>query len=152
MKKFLLCILLTFSFLFTNINSCKAYNSSIQKEYLGDGYYFETEIYQNDLELLSSSKTTSGSKKVSYKHDDTVLWTVTVKGKFTYNGNSATCTSSTVETTCPSSAWKISKKSSSKSANKAIASATGKNYLLGVCIQTVSKTVTLTCSANGKLS
>lgn len=152
MKKILLCILLTLSFLFANTNSCKAYNSSLQKEYIGDGYYFETEIFQSNLNILGSSKITAGSKKVSYKHNDTVLWTVTVNGKFTYNGISATCTNSTVETTCPSSAWKITNKSSSKSANKAIASATGKNYLLGICIQTVSKTVTLTCSTNGKLS
>ncbi len=70
----------------------------------------------------------------------------------TYNGNSATCINSDIETTCPSPVWKITNKSASKSLNKATASATGKKYINGICIQTVPKKVTLTCSSKGILS
>jgi len=41
---------------------------------------------------------------------------------------------------------------SSKSGNKAIAKATAKCYSDGAVISTTSKTVTLTCDKNGKLS
>ena len=99
-----------------------------------------------------STKTKSGHKKVTYAHDNTVLWTVQVNGTFSYTGTSAVCTNSTITTTCPSSAWKISNKSSSKSGNTAYASATGKQYLLGICIQTVNRTVSLKCSNTGILS
>ncbi len=39
-----------------------------------------------------------------------------------------------------------------KSNNKAIAKATEKKYFMSVCVQTVNKSVTLTCSNTGKLS
>lgn len=55
------------------------------------------------------------------------LWTLSVKGRFTYNGNSATCISSDIETTCPSPLREITNKSASKSLKKAIAAATKKN-------------------------
>lgn len=53
--------------------------------------------------------------------------TISVKVRFTYNGNSATCISSDIETTCPSPLREITNKSASKSLKKAIASATKKN-------------------------
>lgn len=75
------------------------------------------------------------------------MWSVSVTGTFTYNGSSCTCTKATVSTTKPSSTWSLSNKKASKSGNKAIASVTG--HAPGV---TVTRTVTLTCSATGKLS
>lgn len=48
--------------------------------------------------------------------------------------------------------WKVSGQSASKSNNKAIAKATEKKYFMSVCVQTVNKSVTLTCSNTGKLS
>lgn len=152
----IICCFLSFiccvSFALSTVNATEnGGNSSI--EYLDNGDYLVITITQDSaLAATRSTKTTSGSKKVSYMHNDTVLWTVTVSGKFSYTGSTATCTSASVSTTCPSSSWKVTNKSSSRSGNTAIARATGKNYLLGVCIQTVDRTVKLSCSSSGKLS
>jgi hypothetical protein len=52
----------------------------------------------------------------------------------------------------PDGNWKIASKSASKSGNQAKASATAKRYLVSLVVQTVSKTVILTCSKTGALS
>lgn len=145
-------IVFVFVLLFLNVTPCKADNISVTKYILENGDYIEIELIQDEVVFLRSSRTICGSKKVSYKKGSTVLWSVAVKGTFTYDGNSATCINADVSTTCPSSAWKISNKSASKSLNKAIASATAKNYIKGVCIQTVSKKAILSCNAKGNLN
>ena len=97
-----------------------------------------------------ATNTKTASKTEKYKNSNgTVMWSVTVKGTFTYTGSSSTCKSASVSTTCPSSSWNVSNPSASKSGNKAIASATGKNRGSGL---SVTRKVTLTCSANGTLS
>lgn len=145
-------IVFIFVLLFLNVIPCKADNISVTKYFLENGDYIEIELIQDNDGFLKSSHTKSGSKKISYKNDNTILWTISVKGRFTYNDNSATCINSDIETTCPSPVWKITNKSASKSLNKATASATGKKYINGICIQTVPKKVTLTCSSKGILS
>lgn len=119
-------------------------------EFFDDGYYFEIITIQDNIK--SRANTVSGTRTVKYKNGDTVLWTVSLNASFIYTGSSATCTSSSVSTTCPSSAWKITNKSASKSENTATAKVTAKQYLAGISIQTVNKTVTLSCDDNGKLS
>lgn len=157
MKKIICCFLsliCCISFSLSAIHATEAKNNSDSYiEYLDNGdYLMITLIQESSLVSSRAPKTTSGSKKVSYMHDNTVLWTVTVSGKFSYTGSTSTCTSASVSTTCPSSSWKIVNKSSSKSGNTAIAKATGKKYLSGVCIQTVDRIVKLSCSSSGKLS
>ena len=146
-------IIFVLMLLFLNVTPCSADNISVTTYFLENGDYLEIELIQSGTDFLSrSSRTTSGSKKVSYKKGSTVLWSVSVKGTFTYDGDNALCINADVSTTCPSKAWQISKSFASKSLNKAIASATAKNYIKGVCIQTVSKKATLTCNAKGNLS
>lgn len=77
---------------------------------------------------------------------------MTVTGTFNYNGSSATCTSSKVSTKIYNDAWKISSSSSSKSGNKATAKATGKEYFLGIAINSITRSVTLTCDGKGNVS
>mgnify|MGYP001623829458 CR=1 FL=1 len=112
----------------------------------------ENEYASNDLSLLSAS-TVKKKKTVTYKSTSgTILWSVTVHGTFSYNGTSAKCTSSSVSVTCPSSNWKISKKSSGKSGATATATASAKQYQNNSYLRTVTKTVKLTCSKTGKFS
>lgn len=127
-------------------------------EYLDDGSYYETIITDepsaaNGTSIAANTKTATKSKTTYFKNaDGDTMWYVKVTGTFTYGNGSAKCTKSTVTAASKNSDWKITSKSSNKSANKASATATAKKYHLGVVIQTKSKTVTLTCSPTGNFS
>lgn len=120
--------------------------------------YAEEYYYEETIEIISTSQTRAtntktGSKIAACKNSSgEVQWTVTVTGTFTYNGTSSTCTKASVSTKIVNDIWRITSASSSKSSNKAIATATAKRYLLGVELAPETKTVTLTCDKNGNLS
>ena len=123
----------------------------VDVEYLEDVTYFETIL--EEIPSTARSTTKSGSKTVNYKNGKgKLLWSVTVHGKFTYNGKKSSCTKATVSTTCPSKTWKIASSSAKKNGADAIGTATAKQYVDGVFSQSKTKTVTLHCSASGKLS
>ena len=129
----------------------KAIDSNIEIEMLSDGSYFETSIIEEPDTRVSNTK--SATKTVNYKNSKgNILWSVSVHGTFTYTGSSSKCISSTVSAISHDNNWKITSKSSSKSGNKATAKATAKLYQSGIAIQTINRTVTLTCSANGNMS
>lgn len=137
----------------------KTENPKVQRiiEQAKDGYYYETIIEVNPAlkSGVSGTKasTKTGTKTVNYKNSaGVVMWYVKVTGTFTYGNGSATCTSSTVSAASNNKCWKIASKSSSKTGNKAKASATAKQYQAGVLKKTMTKNVTLTCSSNGTLS
>lgn len=152
-KLFLLTIILTMSFCLPVMADNMPETETVK--IFDDGSYIETSITaeNSSAELFTTNKTKSGNKTYTYKSDlGKTLWTVTVKGTFTYNGKSAKCTASSVSTTCPSSNWKLSDKKSSKSGATAKASAVAKKYVDGTYIKTLHPTVNLTCSKSGKLS
>ena len=155
MKK-LLCLFLSLSifcgFTATAYASDCATHDSI--EYLEDGSYFITTVTDNPEIAIPFSTTCSGSKTTAYySSSGSKLWSVTVTGTLTYgNGSRAACTKSTVSTNVYSSSWKITYSSASRSGNSASATATGTLYRNSAPIDSVTKTVTLTCSANGVLS
>lgn len=127
-------------------------------EYLDNGDYIETVILQEEtldsyIVPFSANKTISIKKTTSYKtKSGKILWTLTVHGKFTYTGKSSKCNSSDVSTAIQDKNWFIAESSSKKSGNCAIAKATAKRKNNGTVVETVFRTVTLTCDANGKLS
>ena len=126
--------------------------SIISTEYQEDGdIYYETVLEEVSSNARRSTK--SGSKTVKCKNKKgKILWTVKVHGSFTYNGKTAKCTSATVSTTCPAPNWKIVSSSAWKDGANAVAKATAKKYVSGQVTKTETKTVTLHCSASGKLS
>lgn len=141
----------------SNINTLFAYETTVINDgYIDtiydDGSYIEINLEQDSHFTRASS--TSGKKTSTYKDSNgKILWSVQVEGSFTYTGSSATCTSSSITTTCSANNWKLSNKTSSSSGATAIASATAKEYtLLGICTKTINETFRLTCSSNGKLS
>ena len=124
-------------------------------ECLEDGGYFITTMEdQTPLSIIPLALTTkTKSKTVTYYNSaDKPMWFVKVTGTFTYGNGSATCKNATVSTGSHVAAWKISSKSASKNANKAIGRATAKRYLNGHVVETKPKTVTLTCSPKGNFS
>lgn len=115
--------------------------------------------YTETIEIIKKTVKTRAvttkiaKKTTTYKNPSgSVLWAVTVTGTFTYNGKSASCTESYVSTAVKNTNWKISGSSASKNGNTASATATGNNYINGLLIKSITKTVKLTCSVNGKLS
>ncbi|MDR0519773.1 MAG: hypothetical protein LBG82_06960 [Clostridiales Family XIII bacterium] len=122
--------------------------------YQNDGSYFVTTIAETKSPALRASTTTKTSSKITtyYGSSGNTLWYVKVTGTFSYNGSTSSCTASTVTAAAPASNWSISSTSASKSGNQATASATANRYNGLTVVQTVSRTVTLTCSSNGTLS
>ena len=155
MKKILLILLtitmLSFSMLCTPISAASTTEkvTAVTIEYLENGDYIETIITYEEA-LTRSSKTASKTK--NYKNSDgDVMWSVTVRGTFSYNGTTSSCTAVSHSTTSPGTYWSIKSASSSKSGNTATAKAGATKSISGVS-QDYSMSVSLTCSANGTLS
>lgn len=160
LKNFYFIFALTICYIFLLISPINvlgnANNPMIETEYLQNGDIIETIIEfdtPSEVSIFSTSKTTSGSKTTRYKSSSgTVLWSVKVYGTFTFNGSSAKCTSSKVTATAPAKSWYISSSSAAKSENSATAKATARQKIDGEILQTITRSVTLTCSKSGKLS
>lgn len=114
-----------------------------------NGYIVETTISEEINFTRASQK--SGTKTVNYYNGNTLLWSVSVRGTFNY-GQSSSCISSIVNAYSNDSNWKITNSSSWKSSNTAYASANGTRYFIGISMQTISRTVSLSCSSSGVLS
>ncbi|MCM1179342.1 MAG: hypothetical protein NC347_03735 [Clostridium sp.] len=118
--------------------------------------HYITVIKENTAPTISTyaTKKTKTASKTTYIQNSKgeTLWYVTVTATFSYNGTSATCTASSVTALSCKSSWKVSNKKSSYSGNSATASATGKEYYNSKVMQTINKSVTLTCSKDGTLS
>lgn len=144
---------LAFSHSVLNVSAFEANPTRIYaKEELENGYYLETVTTINPTQARSSTR--SGTKTATYRDiNGKALWSITVDGKFTYNGKSATCTSSTYSKANYSTSWKLSHARASKNGASASASITAKQYHQnGSLLRTINKTVKLTCSPTGSLS
>ena len=119
-----------------------------------DTLYYETVIEETasfSPMASNTAKTKTGYKTTYCKNaNGTVLWSVTAR--FSYNGATATCISSSISTTIKDSSWKISNKYSTRCSNYGTATATANKYSSGKIINTITKTVKLTCSPTGTLS
>ncbi len=116
-------------------------------EYLENGDYIETVLTYEEPSARATNK--AGSKTKKYKSSSTgeVLWSVTVRCTFTYNGSVSACTSASYSTTCPGTYWSIKSASASRAGNTGTATATATynsttNYTMSV---------SLSCSTYGEL-
>lgn len=124
-------------------------------EYLENGDYIET-IITDDTEnsdiSLYATNTITKTKTSYYKNSSgIVLWSVSVKATFSYNGSTSTCTRCSHSTTAPASAWSIKSASHSKSGNTATAKATA-TWKTSAGSKDYSMSVTIKCSATGVVS
>lgn len=129
-----------------------------QIAYYEDGSYaiitiFEEINTQTRKASIAAIQTSAGSKSyVYYNSNDELQWTAKVRGEFTYNGSSATCTQSTVSTSIYNNKWKATSAVASKSGATATGDFVFKYYTLLIPIKTVNVHLTITCSANGVLT
>lgn len=122
-------------------------------EYFSNGDYIVYSLEADTQNTIHTySKSISKSKIGRYYHNNSVQWYVKVTGTFTYGSGSAKCTSASVFAKSNAKSWKITNSSSSKKNNSASASATAKQYYDGSLINTIVRTVTLTCSPTGTFS
>ncbi len=153
MKRFFISILtlvmLCSVILCTPVSATSVTESKTVVEYLENGDYIKTTI--SWVENSTRSTKTAEKTKEHVSANGNVFWTVTVRGTFTYNGSTSSCTAVSHSTTAPSSYWTIKSSSSSKSGNKATAKATA-TLRVGSTSSDETMSVTLTCSANGTLS
>lgn len=134
---------------------------SISTELLDNGDYIETVIVSETslsnsalgISTLSTSKTITKTKTTYYKNSaGSVMWSVSIKATFTYNGSTSKCTSCSHSTTSPGKSWSIKSCSSSKSGNKATATAVATHTDSDGSKYNINRSVTISCNATGKVS
>ena len=145
---FILLFVLLFSF------PMQAFATS--KAEADDTIYFEDGSYIT-ITTIEFETRASGSKSAQRNYSYTtsngdVCWKATLTGSFTYNGTSATCTSSSCDVTIYESAYYVVSKSAGKSGNTATATVTMGRKLLGITISKDTYNLSLSCDANGNLS
>lgn len=124
---------------------------NVERQYLENGDYIETVISESLITSYASNSKSGSKTSTFYNGDDVAMWYVKVSGSFTYTGSSVWCTGASVSADSYSSYWSVSNRSSSYSGNIATAKATGKRYYGNALIETVNKTVNLSCSVSGSL-
>lgn len=118
--------------------------------YLDDGSYIVVTVSSFDTRA-SGSKT--GSKSYNfYNSNDELEWKAVLSGTFTYNGTSATCTSSSCNITVYDTSWYEVSKTATRSGNTAYATFTMGRKVLGITVSKKDYSLTLSCDANGILS
>lgn len=147
--KRLLCYVLIFA-LAVGVLPMYANANETETIYLDDGSYITVELITYGTR--ASGSVSGGKQYTHYDGSGSQNWVAVLNGSFTYNGSSATCTSSSVNVTIYDSAWYVVSKSASKSGNTAIGAVTMGMKSVGVTVMQVPVNLTLTCDANGNLS
>lgn len=124
-------------------------------EYFSDGSYATITI--EDTTGVAARGTTllkSGNKVYTYRDSNgKEQYKITLHGEFKVNtGVSSVCTVATIRVDISNNVWKVLSQSASKSGNQARGTAELRRYLLLIPVETVEKTLTLTCDKNGNLS
>ncbi len=120
-------------------------------ETLEDGCTLTTVL--SEIETMARQGGTKSGCKTATLRDKNgkAIWDVRLYGDFTYTGTSATCTHSSMDYTIYIGKWKATNMSPTRRGNQAKGAYTMKRYHLGICTQTESDTIILTCNTNGNL-
>lgn len=153
MKK-LFSLIAVITILFTMSSVAFATNDASDSiEYFSDGSYIIITLNTENSISTYATNTKTGTKDATYYDSDgNILWKATLRATFTYTGSSATCTNAEVVYSTYNTAWKNTSKSATKSGNTATGNVTFKRYVLGIPVETIDKTITMTCSASGVIS
>lgn len=146
---FSLLVSLLVSFIPLNTSAVAFSESSKSIIYLDNGDYITIEIGQ----VVSRGTSVTNSKTYIYRGSSgTEYWRAVLKGTFTYDGTTSSCTASNCDITISDSAWSVSSKNVGKSGSTASADLTMVKKFIGITIQTENITMTLTCSPTGQFS
>ena len=102
--------------------------------------------------LFAKQETITKTKYCNYfDSDGKLLWSVQLKGTFTYNHRTSVCVSSEITDIIMDSDWKLQSKKSIEEGNSAKGSFAVRQYKLGVPLKLIEKELTLTCDKNGNV-
>lgn len=142
-----LCLMILFAAAAVPVGATGGQAMSVSVEYLEDGSYIVTEITQ-DVPVARSTRTSGSKTATHYGANGAAIWYVTVYGKFTYDyGVSSSATSATATVGI------IDKNAKYVSKNAYVFGSTA--YATGTVtygVNSLSKTVSLTCDRYGNLS
>ena len=114
-----------------------------------DGSYLV--ITMQTIETYASGTKTGTDTYTYYSASNEISWKAVLTGTFTYNGTTATCTSSSCNVTVYNNNWYVISKSVSKNANAAIGTVTMGYKFLGVTVKRDTYDLSLSCDPNGNL-
>lgn len=101
----------------------------------------------------SEYKRITAKKTNTYKNSKgEKLWAVTITATFQYNGTNVGCLSAKASSAVYDSNWKVSEERATVNGATATGYATGRLYSNSKLIQTVTKSVSISCSKDGKIS
>jgi len=108
---------------------------------------------QRLLRFFGKSDTVSQTKYLRYYDSKGVLlWTAYLNASFTYNGKKATCTKAAVTCDISDSDWSLTEGYAEKSGNTAAGTVTFRQHKLGIPLKTITRTLTLTCDKDGRVT
>lgn len=99
----------------------------------------------------TKSKTARGTAYFRNSSGET-MWYLTLTATFTYNGTTSKCTSSSASATSCNKYWQVTVDSCSHSGNKATAKGTGKQIINSKQLQTITRSISLSCAKDGTIS
>lgn len=157
MKKIISLLIITSILLCINPNVVYAQTTpTIYRniEYINDDIYIETIIIEHeDAMSKAASSITKTVSKISYvkNSNDEVLVSFKLTGTFIYNHSTSSCTNVTCTTSIYDDQWRFTSTSATKSGISAIGNYTAKCFILGIEVDSVSRTVTISCDAHGNV-
>lgn len=121
----------------------------VSTEYFEDGSYIVTTL---TLPNNKARSTKPASKTSTARNSSgTALWSYTLSATFTYDGNDSKCTSVSDSYTIYDSNWYKHSSSCGKDGNYAFGTIVMKKKTLGVVVDTVTKSLNLSCDKYGNI-
>ncbi len=148
LSSLLACLLLVCAIPLQPIAAAPA--ASEETIYFDDGSYLTTVITGGTSR--ASGSFTKTKIFTYYKSNDTAVWDIALTASFIYTGISATCTSCSSKVTIYDSNWYEISKSTSRDGGSAICNVEMGRKILGITVEKVPYTVTLTCDKDGNVS
>lgn len=126
---------------------------SIEEESSPAGFFARImEFFRKLVEFFTGNKTVSGTKYAEYySSDGALLWRARLTAEFLCSKNEALCTDALLSVDIFDNDWSLTYSSSEKNKNTAKADVTMQQYKLGVPLKTITKGITIQCTADGNL-
>lgn len=155
MKKFLSFLIITSILFYTKSNISYSQSTPITSyeiEYISEYIYIETFITESINSSTKSTTTVTRSKVSNIKNNnDEILTSFQLTGTFIYDHSTSRCTNVSCTTTIYDDTWKFTSTSATKSGISANGSYTVKRYVLGIEMDSISRTLTISCDAHGNV-